>query len=228
LGIRNLLVFNRAMLDKWMWRYEIERDAWWRIVVDSKYGSLWGGWCSLEPAGTFEVRLWKNIRKGWESFSSFSRLVVQDGTRIRFWHDLWCGNTVLKDAFLVLFGIARSNDASVAANVELLGSSIQWNVSFTREAHDWEVGVFASFLQVLHLVTVRKGSKDELLWVPSKRGIFKVKSFLCSLCYEESRFPWKSVWRTQAPLRAAFFAWLAALGKILTLDNLRKQCYCHR
>jgi hypothetical protein len=178
LGIRNLLVFNRAMLDKWMWRYEIERDAWWRIVVDSKYGSLWGGWCSLEPAGTFEVRLWKNIRKGWESFSSFSRLVVQDGTRIRFWHDLWCGNTVLKDAFLVLFGIARSNDASVAANVELLGSSIQWNVSFTREAHDWEVGVFASFLQVLHLVTVRKGSKDELLWVPSKRGIFKVKSFL--------------------------------------------------
>jgi hypothetical protein len=177
LGIRNLLVFNRAMLDKWMWRYEIERDAWWRIVVDSKYGSLWGGWCSLEPAGTFEVRLWKNIRKGWESFSSFSRLVVQDGTRIRFWHDLWCGNTVLKDAFLVLFGIARSNDASVAANVELLGSSIQWNVSFTREAHDWEVGVFASFLQVLHLVTVRKGSKDELLWVPPKRGIFKVKSF---------------------------------------------------
>jgi len=177
LGIRNLLVFNRAMLGKWMWRYEIERDAWWRIVVDSKYGSLWGGWCSLEPAGTFEVRLWKNIRKGWESFSSFSRLVVQDGTRIRFWHDLWCGNTVLKDAFLVLFGIARSNDASVAANVELLGSSIQWNVSFTREAHDWEVGVFASFLQVLHLVTVRKGSKDELLWVPPKRGIFKVKSF---------------------------------------------------
>jgi hypothetical protein len=83
-----------------------------------------------------------------------------------------------KMLFLFFLGIAWSKDASVAANVELLGSSIQWNVSFTREAHDWEVGVFASFLQVLHLVTVRKGSKDELLWVPSKRGIFKVKSFL--------------------------------------------------
>jgi hypothetical protein len=22
-------------------------------VVDSKYGSLWGGWCSLEQAGAF-------------------------------------------------------------------------------------------------------------------------------------------------------------------------------
>jgi hypothetical protein len=48
LGIRNLLVFNRALLGKWLWRYGIERDAWWRVVVDSKYGNFWGGQCSLE------------------------------------------------------------------------------------------------------------------------------------------------------------------------------------
>jgi hypothetical protein len=44
------------------------------------------------------------------------------------------------------------------------------------------------------------------------------------------------VWWTQAPPRAAFFVWLAALGKILTLDNLRKRhmivvnrcCMCKR
>ncbi|XP_062152174.1 agamous-like MADS-box protein AGL11 [Alnus glutinosa] len=56
----------------------------------------------------------------------------------------------------------RSKDASVAVNVELLGGSIQWNMSFTREAHDWEVGVFASFVQVLHSVIVRRGSEDKL------------------------------------------------------------------
>jgi hypothetical protein len=42
LGIKNLMVFNHALLGKWFWRYGIERDAWWRVVVDSKYGSLWG------------------------------------------------------------------------------------------------------------------------------------------------------------------------------------------
>jgi hypothetical protein len=38
-----------------------------------------------------------------------------------------------------------------------------------------------------------------------------------------TRFPWKYVWRTQAPSRAAFFSWSATLGKIPTLDNLRKR-----
>lgn len=31
------------------------------------------------------------------------------------------------------------------------------------------------------------------------------------------------MWQSQAPSRAAFFAWLVALGNILTLDNLKKQ-----
>jgi hypothetical protein len=70
---------------------------------------------------------------------------VGDGVRTKFLHDLWCGDTVLKKVFPNLFGIARVKDASVANNMEVLGGSTQWNVSFVREAHDWEVGVFASF-----------------------------------------------------------------------------------
>jgi len=50
-GFRNLLQFNRALLGKWLWRFGIERDAWWRVAVESKFGSLWGGWCSHEPVG---------------------------------------------------------------------------------------------------------------------------------------------------------------------------------
>jgi hypothetical protein len=55
---------------------------------------LWGG-------------LWKNIRKGWEKCLGLSRFKVGDGARTKFWHDMWCGDTVLKETFLVLFGIAR-------------------------------------------------------------------------------------------------------------------------
>jgi len=177
LGIRNLVMFNRALLGKWLWRFGLERDAWWRGVIDSKFGSMWGGWCSRELVGAFGVGLWKNIRKGWETFSGFTRFEVGDGERIRFWHDLWCGDSVLKEVFPDLFGIARVKDASVADNMEVLGGSTQWNVSFVREAHDWEVDVFASFFQVLHATRVNRDRADRLWWVASKKGLFKVKSF---------------------------------------------------
>jgi hypothetical protein len=42
-------------------------------------------------------------------------------------------------------------------------------------------------------------------------------------CNDGFRSPWKSVWWTKVPLRIAFFVWLVALGKILTMDNLRKR-----
>jgi hypothetical protein len=61
---------------------------------------------------------------------------VGDRTRISFWHELWCGDTVLKVAYRVLFGIASAKDGSVATNLEFLGGSNQWNVSFIRKAHD--------------------------------------------------------------------------------------------
>jgi hypothetical protein len=36
-------------------------------------------------------------------------------------------------------------------------------------------------------------------------------------------FPWKSIWKVKVPVRVSFFAWTAAPGRILTLDNLRKR-----
>jgi hypothetical protein len=103
LGIRNLRTFNRALLGKWLWRYVHEREAWWRIVVDAKFGSVGGGWCSLAPNGPHGVGLWKNIKKGWSLFCSHTRFEPGDGSKIRFWNDVWCGELSLKVAFPVLY-----------------------------------------------------------------------------------------------------------------------------
>jgi hypothetical protein len=48
-----------------LWRYALEREASKRVVVvDSKFGSFWGGWCSNKLVGAYGVSLCKNIKKG--------------------------------------------------------------------------------------------------------------------------------------------------------------------
>jgi hypothetical protein len=77
-------MFNQALLEKWLWRYEHEKEALWRSVVDAKFGSVRAGWCSLDPLGSHGVGLWKFIRKGWSSFSRHTKLILGNGSRIRF------------------------------------------------------------------------------------------------------------------------------------------------
>jgi len=224
LRIRNLRIFNQALLGKWLWRFAHEREALWRSVVDAKYGSTWAGWCSLDSHGSHGVGLWKNIRKGWSLFSSHTRFILGNGSRIRFWDDVWCGEMPLKEAFPGLFDIVCDKNSFVAAHLIMERGSFQWDVRFIRAAHDWEVDVLTSFFTLLYSTSLDRDGEDKLWWSPSRKGKFDVRSFYEALAFKEtSFFPWKSIWRTKVPLKVAFFAWVVALGKILTLDNLRKR-----
>uniref|UniRef100_A0A2N9HQX5 Reverse transcriptase domain-containing protein n=2 Tax=Fagus sylvatica TaxID=28930 RepID=A0A2N9HQX5_FAGSY len=66
---------------KWSWCYAIEKDAFWCKLVESKYGSDWGGWCSKKGRGGYEVCLWKYIQQDGIGFPSVcpSQLVTAQG-----------------------------------------------------------------------------------------------------------------------------------------------------
>jgi hypothetical protein len=92
LGIRNVRRFNQALLGKWLWRFVHEEGAWWRRVLVAKYGEVWGGWCSGHVSGSHGVGLWKYICMGWQIFNSHIRFDPGDGTKIRFWEDVYLEN----------------------------------------------------------------------------------------------------------------------------------------
>lgn len=75
-----IVLFNQALLGKWLWRYTTKREALWRRVVDNKYCGMWGGWCSNSLLGSYEVSLWENIRKGWDSLAWFTNFKVGNGS----------------------------------------------------------------------------------------------------------------------------------------------------
>jgi hypothetical protein len=177
LGVHNFIQFNQALLGKWLWRYGREREALWRLVIDAKFESLKGGWCSKEVSGSFGVGVWKHIRREWEKFRNFVRFEVGNGANISFWHDRWCGDRSLKQCFPPLFSIVRNKDAMVADNLVVHNGVIQWNVLFMRQTQDWEMDLVLSFFDRLYSISARHGEGDRLVWNPSKKGLFEVRSF---------------------------------------------------
>jgi hypothetical protein len=113
-------------MGKWLWRFALERDALWRKVVAIKYGSMRGGWCSKEVEGSFGV----GVRRGWDAFAVHVRYEVGDGSKVLFWHDVWCGELPLKTLFPELFLIACGKDAWVEENMQRQNDTILWNVLF--------------------------------------------------------------------------------------------------
>jgi len=99
--------------------------------------------------------------------------------------------------------------------------TILWNILFIRPVHDWEVEAVSRFFEMLYTLKVRSEGKDKICWIPARKKSFEVKSYYKVLSSPiQFSFPWKSIWKVKVPPRVAFFVWIAALGKILTLDNL--------
>jgi hypothetical protein len=112
------------------------REAFWRQVVMTKYGSSDNGWTSRMPKGPYGVTLWKYIRLGWDKFYHLIKFEVGYGTKIKFWDDVWCGDEPLKNSFLELYCIAFEKDAYVSDHINIRDKSVHWEVNFTQLAHD--------------------------------------------------------------------------------------------
>ena len=173
----------------------------------------------------FGVGMWKAIRKEWGLVSSRISYTVDNGQRVKFWKDKWCGNGLLCNSFPSLFSLASSKNAWVEDvwNSSILGER-GWSPSFSRPLSDWEVGCAKRFLSCLEGMRAYRNEEDRVLWIENKNGRYTMKSFCMAL---ESRtsisFPWSNIWKAWVHPRVSFFTWEATWGKVLTLDQVLKR-----
>jgi hypothetical protein len=80
---------------------------------------------------------------------------VGDRTKKSFWHDLWCGNYLLKESFLELFSIVCYKGTWVADHLQFSNGNIQWKTLWLR-------------FTVLYTFSLRQGGRDSFWWMPSK------------------------------------------------------------
>ena len=161
-----------------------------------------------------------------EEFQRWVGFKVGDGRRVRFWQDVWCGNGSLVDRFHSLFELAQDKFAAVADYMERdgVGGQIFWNIRLRRQLKDEELGSFLVLVGKLYGLKGLGVGGDELCWLGSSCGKFSVKSFYQMLCgVRVSLVPWRSIWFPGLPPKVSFFVWIAALNRILTIDNLNRR-----
>ena len=100
---------------------------------------------------------------------------------------------------------------------------IHWDFHFVRNVKDWELESLTSFMDLLYSCYMEGVGEDWLGWRSRVTKGFTVKNFYSCLCPSHSAsFPWKFIWKAKVPPWIVFFSWTAALGKLLTIDNLWK------
>ena len=127
----------------------------------------------------------------------------------------------MKDLFPTLYHIAQDKEALVSDYLNWHNEEMVWSVILIRDLQDWELADFTTFMETLYNIKIKRNAADQLQWDHTGTGLFEVCSFYHILCSGgNGTFPWKSVWRVKVPPKVAFFIWLAAHGKNLTIDNL--------
>lgn len=175
---------------------------------------------------TYGLSLWKSIWKHNHLVLHCSTWKIGNGSKIRFWKDLWCGTTVLQNSFPLIFAISKDKYITVRQASE---DGRTWNIEVTRYLQDWEVEEYEKLLQTIASHLPNNG-EDKLSWNHTKNDIFSVRSlydFFCnSSAPKNCQIPHKAHLENPAPSQrnpAAFFAWNATKERILTLDNLMKR-----
>ncbi|RVX00286.1 putative mitochondrial protein [Vitis vinifera] len=92
LGLGRISLRNSALLGKWLWKYPREGSALWHQVILSIYGSHSNGWDANIIVRWSHRCPWKAIAQVFQDFSKFTRFMVGDEERIRFWKT--CGGGI--------------------------------------------------------------------------------------------------------------------------------------
>ena len=128
LGLRKLVMLNKALIGKWIWRYACDKDNLWKQVITVKYGQE--GWRPKKTNGAVGVGVWKEIWK--ESDWCWDTMIFRagKGTKIRLWIDVWCTDTALSHCFPHLFIMVVQRSLTVEKMWDQNSGQGGWNLIF--------------------------------------------------------------------------------------------------
>ncbi|KAL4354523.1 hypothetical protein GQ457_06G019470 [Hibiscus cannabinus] len=182
LGLVDMLVKNRSLLNKWIWRYSVETNAQCRKVIESKYGVERDRLLPYHKCKRYMSWVWKNIAKPLMSpsdpFFSKIRFKLGDGCCINFWEDWWTQFPSLKVEFLRLFTVVTKKAGKVADFGTKVNGVWVWKIDLRRWLFEWELQLWDAFISSLDIAAINPRVHDTLSWTGDSDGVY-TPSFFC-------------------------------------------------
>ncbi|GAU22230.1 hypothetical protein TSUD_227660 [Trifolium subterraneum] len=228
LGVKNLDLFNVALLNKWKWRFLTDNDALWADLLRFRYGHLptlvIGG--SPIPLGAKYSTWWKDIMSSGreaesDGFQTNVRAVVGNGNNIGFWKFKWFGNQPFNELFPNLFAKETHLNVMIAERLGGNGvsymSSWQWVDRLSTE----EANQMKELSEPLVGFSLHPFNSDRWRWIQESSGIFSVKSYY-NVLIENSHMEEldinvltaiRQLCRNDVPSKVLFFGWRLLLER---------------
>jgi hypothetical protein len=235
LGVKNLELFNLALLSKWKWRFLSDSEAMWAELLRFRYGhipSILMGSVSYSN-GKKDSIWWKDvIGKGRgieeEWFRPNVGCCVGDGKDIGFWNFKWYGNNTFKELFPNLYVKEAAKDIKIADKLIFNGSEYNWRWQWVYTLSDMEEQQLTDLCELLVGFSIQPNCPDKWRWMPGPAGIFSVKS-----CYnllldlrqsvvleQEVLEAIIKLWKNDVPSKIKVFGWRLLLQRLPTREAL--------
>jgi len=167
LGLKDIKKFNFSLLAKWRWRSIAKDKGKWKEVLQSKYGVDLD--CPHIPV-KHQSWWWRDIVKvckegggeGW--FQNELRWKLGRGDKIRFWEDVWVGESTIKAKFQRLFTLSMNQGRKVEDVGVWEGTDWRWRLEWRRDRFQWETEIEGNLMVCIARSSVKRDMEDVQVW----------------------------------------------------------------
>ncbi|GJU86058.1 RNA-directed DNA polymerase, eukaryota, reverse transcriptase zinc-binding domain protein [Tanacetum coccineum] len=218
-----------GLLGKWKWRFLVEKNALWRMVIKDFYGidggcgspyNLFGSggiWCDI-------IKVVVDIGLMNSSFNTSFVLKVSNGSMTSFWADLWCLNgLILKESFPRLFALETHKDCKVADRWKFANGHWGGNWSWRLPPRWRAIDDLSKLEGLISSLVLESDGEDKWVWKGDALGSLKVKSqsySIQNLLLANDIIDNHCLWISWIPKKINICVWRAYLDRLPTRTNL--------
>lgn len=220
LGLRDIQLFNQALLAKIAWRVITVPDCLLARILKGKY---------CHNQSFLEVELPSVCSHGWRGIIHGRNLLrenlgqaIGNGTSTRVWKDSW----ISLDEHIKPFGPIQEEAVDLRVS-DLLTDDLKWNAQRIKRF----LPEFAERIQCIK--PRRSGAEDRFIWQPLPSGIYSTRSGYNSMINSSQRcnvsrpiveFDWiKDIWSTSCSPKMRMFLWSMVQEALSLGENLQRR-----